>query len=232
MLQYFEIDKLLEALNNLCKSVDVKQSGIQEQVAPQQNAKTHVSLFKPIVGDYFLVPRTSGQWTNVPTNWVGLHRICQILSDFTFEFVHILTRKTIDVHCSHIKQYEDSLIGILAAMRNIAENNDRIWFYVNKSKYFSPTNGLCKVMAPRKGLKALVDTQETFKKMYKNALSVICLFLLSKQNTRKSKMFLASSVRIFVGKGGLGRFCAQWQHATPSEFRKWEWDFQNFPGYK
>ncbi len=80
------------------------------------------------------------------TNWVGPRRISRILSDFTVEIEHLLTKATAIVHVCLVKQYGGASVGTPVQMKEIAEFTDRIWYSVDKIKHVREAAGHFEVL--------------------------------------------------------------------------------------
>lgn len=85
--------------------------------------------------EYVIVARTHGSRTEILTNWVPPRRISKIKSAYMLEIDHLFTRETSVIHACPVKPYADASDGSKAEMKEVAEFNDRILYFVNNIKY-------------------------------------------------------------------------------------------------
>eukprot|EP00171_Calliarthron_tuberculosum_P005687 IDg5687t1 len=105
------INSMLAALDKMHKDVGNSLVRNRKQVIDRHNAKTHVNKYNPTVGDYVVVARTQGPRTKMSANWVGPRRVVRVMSGFTAEVEHLLTKDTTVVHVCRLKPYSDALVG-------------------------------------------------------------------------------------------------------------------------
>ena len=173
LLQELKMDELHESLDKMHKAVGETLSDSRRKAVERHNNKTHVVPYKPIVGDYVVIARTHGPRTKMSTNWVGPRRISRILSDFTVEIEHLLTKATAVVHVCRVKPYADASVGTQVQMQEVAEFTDRIWYSVDKLKDVREVSGHFEVLVAWKGLTTAGDSWEPLTVMFEDVPSKV-----------------------------------------------------------
>lgn len=80
------------------------------------------------------------------------------------------------MHCLGVCPYADSLVGTSAAMRQVAEQTDRVCFFVEPLKDVRPINGVYEVLVSLKSLSSSGYTWEPLEIMYESSLSWFAIF--------------------------------------------------------
>jgi len=187
ILQELNITAAQEALDNIHKEVEGSLSASRKQAVERHNSKTHITPYKPFVGDYVVVARFLGPHTKMSTQWVGPRRITQILSDFTVEVEHLLQGSKKIFHVCRIRPYADSLVGTPVQMKDVAEHTDQILYSVENIKDIRETSNVFKVLVSWKGYTSAADSWEPLKIMYEDVPRKVRNFFKTRKNDKVVK---------------------------------------------
>ena len=168
LMQTLGMERFFTSLDNMHRNVEEVLSTNRRQAIERHNSRTHVTAFKPTVGDYVVVARTQGPRTKMSTNWIGPRRVSRILSDFAVELEHLLDGSTSITHVCRIRPYADALVGTRAQMQEVAEFTDRTWHSVERFKDIKEEDSHFKILVSWKGLTSTGDSREPLTTMYED----------------------------------------------------------------
>lgn len=81
----FSTEQLLTLIYVMHKDVIEVLSDFRMNPVARHNARTHISPYLPVIGDYVVVAQTSGPRTKMSAKWIGPRRVVRALYDFTVE---------------------------------------------------------------------------------------------------------------------------------------------------
>jgi hypothetical protein len=139
--------ELQTGVGNMRKEVAAMADHLREKAVLVHNQRTNVQRINFDVGDYVFVGTVQRQkLPKLVVLWQGPYRAVRFENEQVLEIEHLLSGKRKTVHCTRMKFYHDSSLGVAEELKNHLQYQDSTLFVIEQLLELREVRGQVQVL--------------------------------------------------------------------------------------